>query len=113
MSQNEQSDVVEKKPSPRSFLLNPIVMIIEAILLVCVIVGLTLANTQPSDHFTGTATVVSFTGTAKKCWVDLEKEDGAILNDFRMSQETCEHISEGDVVEVVKGKYLPEIASQQ
>jgi hypothetical protein len=112
MDQTGQSNDVspEQKKATRSFLLNPVVMVIEAIILIGLVVGITLGSATPKDHFTGIATVEHVNGGSKKCWVDLRTEDGTFLNDFRMSQDTCESLSEGDVVEVIKGKYLPEIA---
>lgn len=109
MSQNQYAVPEGKPPAQRHFLMHPVVFIIEAILLISLVVGITMANQVPDDHFTGIATVEHVNGGGKKCWVDLRTEDGVFLNDFRVTQNSCNNLSEGDVVEVVKGKYVPEL----
>lgn len=109
MSQNEQDDpaATDQKKATRSFLLNPVVLAIEAVLIVCFAIGVTMSYAQPKDYYTGTAKVISFTDTAKHCWVDIE-HDGIVSKRFEMTRATCGEIAKGDVIEIVRGKYLPE-----
>lgn len=97
----------DQKKTTRSFLLNPVVLGIEAVLIVCFGVGITMSYAQPKDYYTGAATVVSFTGSAKHCWVDIE-HDGVVTKYFEMAMKTCDNITKGEVIEIVRGKYLPE-----
>lgn len=101
-----ESDEDQKKTT-RSFLLSPVVLAIEAVLIVCLGIGVTMSYTQPKDYYTGPATVVSFTGTAKHCWVDI-KHDGIVSKRFEMAVDTCDDLANGEVIEIVRGKYLPE-----
>lgn len=111
MSQTHATPETGQKPK-RHFLMHPAVFIVEAVILVCVIVGITMANDPGENHYVGTATVDKVLGGGKKCWVDLTTVDGGKLTYFRMSKDTCDQVHEGDVIEVVKGKYLPQIASK-
>lgn len=109
MTHHEQvsSEPDSQKKATRNFLLNPVVLGIEAVLIVALGVGMVMSYTQPKDYYTGPAKVISFTSSAKHCWVDIE-HDGVTTKYFEMAQKTCGEITEGETIEIVRGKYLPE-----
>ncbi|MFF1880187.1 hypothetical protein ACFVVC_01795 [Pseudarthrobacter sp. NPDC058196] len=109
MSQNES--VLEAGESKRNFLAHPAFFLVPSFLLLGVLLVTAIANAGAKDDFTGIATVEHVNG-GKRCLLDLRTEDGVFLDNFRMSSATCKKVSEGDVIEVIKGKDLPEIAER-
>ena len=100
----------KQKSAVRSLLLNPVVVIIEAILLVSLVVGIVMSGAPDKDHYVGMATVDSVSGATKVCWLDLTTADGQKLKKFEMTVQTCKDVQAGDVIEVVRGKYKPGVA---
>jgi hypothetical protein len=109
MSQTE--NVPEAAKSKRNFLMHPAFILVQSFLLLGVLLVIAIANAGTKEDFTGIATVEHVNG-GKRCLLDLRTEDGVFLDNFRMSSGTCRKVSEGDVIEVVKGKDLHEIAER-
>lgn len=109
MSQNEH--VPEATKSKRNFLMHPAFVLVPSFLLLGVLLVIAIANAGTKEDFTGIATVERVNG-GKRCLLDLRTEDGVLLDNFRMSSDTCRKVSEGDVIEVVKGKDLHEVAGR-
>ena len=109
MSQNEATPEAAK--SKRHFLMHPAFILVESFLLLGVLLVIAIATAGTKVDFTGIATVEHVNG-GKRCYLDLRTEDGVFLDNFRMASGTCRKVTEGDVIEVVKGKDkdLPEIA---
>lgn len=109
MSQNEIAPEAAKPK--RGFLTYPASIFVPTFLFLGALGIIALANVNSNEDFTGIATVEHVNG-GKRCLLDLRTEDGVFLDNFRMSSETCRKVSEGDVIEVVKGKDLHEIAER-
>ncbi|WP_461189100.1 hypothetical protein [Arthrobacter sp. Z4-13] len=114
MSQNGTKPEAAK--SKRRFLMHPAFILVESFLLLGVLLVIAIVNypsKEVKEDFTGIATVEHVNG-GQRCYLDLRTEDGVFLDNLRMTSGTCRKVSEGDVIEVVKGKdkYLREIAER-
>lgn len=109
MSQNK--NVSEAAKSKRHFLMHPAFILVQSFLLLGVLLVIAIANAGTKEDFTGIATVEHVNG-GQRCLLDLRTEDGVFLDNFRMTTGTCRKVSEGDVIEVVKGEDLHEIAEK-
>jgi hypothetical protein len=101
MSQSETTPEAAK--SKFRFLRHPAFILVEVLLLPVVLLVIAIANAGTKEDFTGIATVEHVNG-GQRCYLDLRTEDGVFLDNFRMSSGTCRKVSEGDLIEVVKGK---------
>lgn len=95
----------------RSFFMNPWTIGVGFLLIIGTIGGYGIATTPKKPLFEGTATVVDIQHANKVCKIRLRHEDG-IVRKHDMSQYTCKHVTEGEVIEVVAGKYVSQLASQ-
>lgn len=100
----------EQKSATRHFLLNPVVVVIEAVLLICLVIGITMGSAPAKNYYTGPATVLKVQSATKVCRVDMKTADGEIIRNLDMEAQACYNLAEGDAIEVIHGKYKPGIA---
>lgn len=113
MTQHNQPDSSPSsgKDRIRSFLLNPWTIGIEFFLIVGIVAGYGIATTPQEPQFEGRATVVRIESATKVCRITLRHEDGKIKK-HDMEIDTCKRVTEGDVIDVVAGKWKPRLASE-
>lgn len=114
MMPEQQPDTTEptgRSGKLRAFLLNPWTIGLEFLLIISVVAGYGIATTPQEPMFEGTATVVKIEQATKVCNIKLRHEDGTVKK-HKMTQYTCKNVTEGEVIDVVAGKYVSQLASQ-
>lgn len=109
--QESNSEAKSGSGKLRAFLLNPWTIGLEFLLIIGIVAGYGIANTPQEPMFEGTATVVDIEHATKVCNIKLRHEDGTVKK-HKMSQYTCKNVTEGEVIDVVAGKYVSQLASQ-
>lgn len=91
--------------------MNPWTIGLGFLLIITVVAGYGIATTPPKPIFEGRGTVVKIEHATKVCNIKLRHEDGTVKK-HKMSQYTCKNVTEGQVIDVVAGKYVSQLASE-